>query len=67
MQPNTRACVAYIAGCLVAGRTAPSVFDRSQAKAILISGTVTRRKVEIYDHDRRCYFTGTPSQNTLHL
>jgi hypothetical protein len=58
MRPNTRACIAYIAGRLVTGRNASSVYDYSQSKHILVSGTVEESRIQIYDYDRGCHFSG---------
>lgn len=58
MRPNTRACIAYIAGCLVTEKKASSVYDYSQSKHIMVSGNVDQDKVQIYDHDQCCHFSG---------
>ena len=59
MNPNTRACVAYVAGVLIGGKNSASVYDYLQSKHISISGTVTENNVNIYDHDRGCNFGGS--------
>jgi hypothetical protein len=58
MHPNTRACVAFIAGKIISGSGNSSVYDYSQSKYINISGSVSATKVSAYDHDRGCHFGG---------
>jgi hypothetical protein len=60
MDPNTRACVAYIASALISGRCGSSVYDYSQSKHKSISGSVGNSSVSIYDHDRGCHVAGSP-------
>lgn len=61
MLTGTRACVAYACARLVSGRSTSAVFDYSQSKHVLISGTVNDRSVNVYDHDRECFMTGSRS------
>lgn len=35
MQPNTKACVAYIAGCSTSGKNSSSIYDYDQGKYII--------------------------------
>ena len=58
MQPNTKACVAYIAGCSTSGKNSSSIYDYDQGKYINISGSVSSMQANIYDHDRGCYVQG---------
>ena len=67
MRPNTRACIAYIAGCLVTGKRASSVYDYFQAKHIVFSGTVDQDEVQVYDHDRGCYVSGKNTGTSFSL
>jgi len=60
MHPNTRACIAYVAGSLVNGSAGSAVYDYSQSKHLSIGGSVTANHVNIYDHDRGCHFSGAP-------
>ncbi len=46
------------------GQRATSVFDHSQKKSILISGTVTSTAIEIFDHAGGCYLGGTKERNS---
>lgn len=59
MDQNTRACVAFVAAGLIAGRQGSSVYDHSRSKHILISGSVSSSSVNIYDHDRGCSLSGS--------
>ena len=67
MKPNVRACVAYVAGSLISGRSSSSVYDYSQGKHISISGSVDARAVNIYDHDQGCNFGGNGSNGDFSL
>jgi hypothetical protein len=67
MKSNTRACIAYIAGCLVSGKKASSVYDYSQSKHIMISGKVEKDEVQLYDHDRCCHLSGKKTGNRFSL
>ena len=67
MRPNTRACIAYVAVRLVTGRNALSVYDYSQSKHILVSGTVEESRIQIYDHDRGCEFSGNRNGDKFSL
>jgi hypothetical protein len=60
MDPNTRACVAYVAARLLSGRKSSSIYDYSQSRHISIDGDVTQRNVGVYDYDRGCHFSGQP-------
>ena len=58
MKPNHRACIAYIAGCLIANKKSSAVYDYSQSKYINLSGDVSAQSVNIYDYDQGCYLSG---------
>lgn len=58
MKENTRACIAYIAGCLISNKSVSSIYDQTQSKHFNINGTVSLEMVNIYDYDRGCYITG---------
>ena len=71
MNSNTRACIAYIVASLN-GANGSSVYDYSQSKHIIISGNVDENSANIYDHDRGCHVSGTPSNiydhgNSAHI
>jgi hypothetical protein len=59
MNPNTRACVAYVAGKLISGSSSTSVYDHARSRHIRFSGSVAGSHVRIYDHDRGCHFSAT--------
>ena len=59
MHPNTRACIAYVAGKLISGSGSSSVYDYSRSRHISISGSVDASHVGVYDHDRGCHFSGS--------
>jgi hypothetical protein len=47
MKSNLRACVAFVAGSLLSGKRASSVYDYSRNGYINISGSVDRHSVQI--------------------
>lgn len=61
MHPNTRACVAYVATKLISRVSSSPVYDYSESRYISISGDVSEAQVSIYDYERGCHFSGTPS------
>lgn len=58
MHPKLRTCIVYVAGRLITGRDASSIYDDSRAKNISIAGTVTPEKIDVFDRDRGCYLSG---------
>jgi hypothetical protein len=52
MKANGRAAVAYIAGRLITGKIANSVFDYGQSKYISIAGTVSTARVQVFDYEQ---------------
>jgi hypothetical protein len=67
LEPNVRACMAYIAGRLISGRSPLPIFDSSQSKYIYITGPVDRHGVRIFDYDQGCFFGGSGSDGKFHL
>ena len=59
MEASTRACVAYVAGRAISGKACSYVYDYSQSRHYSVSGGVEGRNVSVYDHERRCHFSGT--------
>jgi len=58
MHPKLRPCIAYIAGRLISGRNASSIYDNLQSKTICFEGEVTAENVKVFDQDRGCYLSG---------
>ena len=58
MNPNVKACIAYIAGCSVSGKSSSSIYDYDQGKHISISGSVSATNANIYDYNRGCHVQG---------
>ncbi|MEN6465775.1 MAG: hypothetical protein ABFD62_11400 [Syntrophaceae bacterium] len=67
MHPKLRTCIAYVAGRLISGRDATSIYDKSQAKDIFIEGPVTPASVKVFDRDRGCYLSGLGDENAYEL
>jgi hypothetical protein len=67
MHPKLRPCIAYVAGRLISGREAPSIYDNFQSKNICIDGVVTAENVKIFDHDRGCYLSGLGDGSAFEL
>src|SRR5260370_24568435 len=64
---GTKASIAYVAGRLLSGKETTSIYDYSQSKHILFSGTVNQQAVNVYDHARGCHFGGTWDGTTFNL
>lgn len=47
INPETKACIAYIAGRLISGSESASLYDYSRSKQINFSGNVTRSRVDL--------------------
>lgn len=58
MKPNPRACIAYIAGCLIANKKSSHVYDYFQSKYISIGGDIDRQTVNVFDYEQGCYLSG---------
>jgi hypothetical protein len=67
MNPNPRAGIAYIAGCLISKTTASSLYDQSQDRHISMSGTFGYDSVEVLDHDAGCHIVGMKNGAELSL
>ncbi len=67
MHPKLRTCIAYVAGRLITGRVASSIYDKSQARDIGIDGDVTQDSVKVFDQDRGCYLSGLGDKNSYEL
>lgn len=59
MVANVKACIAYIAGRAITGKTTSSIYDYTQGKHINISGSVSESNANVYDYDRGCHIQGS--------
>lgn len=59
MNPNTRACIAYIAARLISGSGGATVYDHSRSKYLNVSGSVSKSQINLYDHERKSHLRGT--------
>lgn len=71
MNPNTRACIAYIVAGL-SGTKGSYVYDRKQSKHMSISGSVGPNNENVYDYGRSCHISGPPNNlydygNSAHI
>ena len=67
MKPNSRACIAYIAGCLIVKKKSSAVYDYYQSKYISISGNMDRKTVDVFDYDQGCYLSGEGNNGSYSL
>ena len=67
MKPHTRACIAYIAGCIISKETAASIHDQTQGIDIRFSRTFSIDSVEISDLDSLCHILGMKNGNEVSL
>ena len=58
MQTKLRTCIAFIAGRLITGLEATSIYDHGQSKSVRFEGPVSPAFIKVYDHDRECYTSG---------
>lgn len=59
MNPSTRACAAYVASQFISPFQKSTIYDQSRSKYLDFSGFWEGQKIDLYDHDRDCYFSGT--------
>jgi len=59
MNASLRACIASIAARATDHTMNSSVYDHSQGKHVHVSGDASTDAVNVYDHDRSRYVTGT--------
>jgi stress-induced morphogen len=67
MQAGQRAAIAYIAGRLVTGVDARSVFDRAARETKRYSGAVSEHQVDIFDYQRQHHVAGDVIGDTVEL
>jgi len=69
IKSNVRACITYIAGRLITGKSSSSVYDFGQAKYINFGGSLDLQRVNVYDYDQGChisgYFSGKVNGNSI--
>ena len=59
MNPSLRACIANIAARLSGQSVNSAVYDHTQSKHINVTGSVSAKSVNVYDHGRGVYVTGS--------
>jgi hypothetical protein len=67
VKTHVRAVVAYVAGRLITGSTASSVYDYTEGNHRSIDGTVRIGHVAVYDYQNSCHFGGDGSAQELSL
>jgi len=67
MKAPTRRAIAYIAGRLLTGRDASSVFDVETADMFMFSGTVSATDINVFDVDRGGFVIGSPTSGEFSL
>ncbi len=67
MQPKLRTTVAYIAGRIITGLDALSIYDHFQSKAVRFEATLGPRYVKVFNDDRGCYTAGPGEANCFDL
>jgi hypothetical protein len=60
-EPHRRRAIAYIAGRIITGSAAGSVFDYDEGRHVMFSGDVSKENVNVYDYDAACFITGPPT------
>jgi len=58
MDPDTRACVAYIAGAVISGAFPHQLVDKGRNLRIQVKGTIKGGAVEVFDYERNCKIMG---------
>lgn len=64
MKSEQRACIAGIALALTMDKQVNSVYSFELSKYIMISGTITKQSVQIYDYSRSCHISGNSVRNS---
>src|SRR5438094_2599016 len=67
MQAGQRAAIAYIAGRLLTGVDARSVWDRAARETKRYSGAVSEDQVDIFDYQRQHHVAGQVVDDTIDL
>ncbi|ACU61822.1 hypothetical protein [Chitinophaga pinensis] len=67
MTNERRKIIAFIAARLLTDKKSGSVYDFQTSKFTFVSGEINDKKVNVYDHDRHCYLSGTSSGKQFSL
>ena len=67
MEPNVRACVAFVAGRMISQPNAQSLYDCSRSRYICYAGSVEALDVRIFDLNQGCFFSGTGGGGSFFL
>lgn len=67
MKSHLRTAIAFIAGILISGKGAGSIYDPLQDKRFQFSGQIEGNIVRIYDEDKRCSISGSGSNGNYVL
>ena len=67
MRPGPRALVAFVAGSIVSGKSASSIYDHAEGGYRLVSGSVSPKRVNVYDYTDSCHFSGSGTGSQLSL
>lgn len=61
MDAHRRRAVAYIAGRLITGDEATSIYDYQEQRHNSFSGEVSTQNVNVYDYEEKCFVGGEPN------
>ena len=67
MDDTTRRAVAYIAGIAISGKRSSAVYDYTNSRHFIFSGSFSSSQVSAYDYDARCHVGGSKSSGSLAL
>lgn len=59
MTDSNRATIAYIVGRIVRTNNCSAVYDYKKSRYINMSGKVSNNRINIYNYDKCCYFSGS--------
>ena len=65
MKESSRATIAYIAGRVVNNSNSSSVYDYNGAGHISISGKIDNSRINIYNYDKGCHFSGNGNNSKI--